>query len=503
VAVLAKTGLRPNFMSETKAYAVRGLGEREPAEMRLTPPDLDRAIAICDEEIALIERAIKTGRIPIPPALADASPPEHNIQVAGSTIVENARVEDGTAPPVNGGHAPFLTPIASLMNWGRYEEAADDVAKIAAGRDIVVAGDDAWALASALRTRGAAATWLRAGGSVLPRRWRRPSFEDWLARHGGDLAGVGALVLVGNHAFEAERAALRDASAAPPVIRVADNDAGVPAVADLIVPQEDGVAWPKISVVTVSFNQGTYLEASIRSVLDQRYPNLEYIVVDGGSTDGSIEIIERYRDRCDTVIVEPDRGQSDALNKGFARATGEIMTWLCSDDLLEPGSLEAAGRAYGRYGADVIAGGCVRIGESRGEVLNLHHAALPLGRTMKLEPLDILSFMRSWQSGKYFYQPEVFFSRRAWRAAGAYLKEHLYYAMDYDLWLRLALAGATVRRLPVPIGCSRVHAQQKTQDDKKYLHQMRELMKEYRTLFEALRAHDRETAPVQEQRAEL
>lgn len=490
-------------MSETKAYAVRGLGEREPAEMRLAPSDLDMAIAICDEEIALIEKAIKAGRIPIPPALAGAPSPEHDIQVAGSTIVETAPREDEAAPPTNGGHSPFLTPLASLMSRGRYAEAAADVAKVAAGRDIVVAGDDAWALVSALQARGAAATWLRCGDSVLPRRWRRPTFDDWLATHGGDLSGVGALALIGDHDFEAERAALRDANAAPPVIRVADNDAGVPMVAELIVPQEDGVAWPKISVVTVSFNQAAYLEASIRSVLDQRYPNLEYIVVDGGSTDGSAEIIERYRDRCDTVIVEPDRGQSDALNKGFARATGEIMTWLCSDDLLEPGSLEAAGRAYARYGADVIAGGCVRIGESRGDVLNLHHADLPLGRTEKLEPLDILRFMRSWQSGKYFYQPEVFFSRRAWRAAGSYLKEHLHYAMDYDLWLRLALAGATVRRLPVPIGCSRVHAQQKTQDDKKYLHQMRALMKEYRTLFETLRAHDRETAPVQEQRAEL
>ena len=225
------------------------------------------------------------------------------------------------------------------------------------------------------------------------------------------------MVFVGDHAFELERASLRDANAAPPVVRVVD-EAGVPEVAELIRPRGDDVSWPKISVVTVSFNQAAYLEASIRSVVDQSYPHLEYIVVDGGSTDGSVEIIERYRDRCARVIIEPDRGQSDALNKGFACATGEIMTWLCSDDLLEPGSLEAAGRAYSRHGADVIAGGCVRIGESRDDVLNLHHAALPLGRTAKLEPLDILRFMRSWQSGKYFYQPEVFFSRRAWRAAG-------------------------------------------------------------------------------------
>ena len=488
-------------MSQTKAYEVRGLGEREPAEIRLSRAEMDTAIATCDEEIALIDTAIRAGRIPVPPALAAAVPPEHDIQVAGATILEDAGAEREIAPLANGSHAPILSSLFSLVNRGRFAEVADAIAKIAGRREIVVAGDEAWALDAALRACGVTARWLRAGDSVLPRRWRRPSFEDWLESHGDDLSGVGAMVFVGDHAFELERAALRDANAAPPVVRVVD-EAGVPEVAELIMPRGDDVSWPKISVVTVSFNQAVYLEASIRSVVDQSYPHLEYIVVDGGSTDGSVEIIERYRDRCAWVIIEPDRGQSDALNKGFACATGEIMTWLCSDDLLEPGSLEAAGRAYSRHGADVIVGGCVRIGESRHEVLNLHHAALPLGRTAKLEPLDILRFMRSWQSGKYFYQPEVFFSRRAWRAAGAYLKEHLYYAMDYDLWLRLALAGATVHRVPVSIGCSRVHAQQKTQDDKKYLYQMRALMKEYRSLFETLRAYDLEKYPTAEQRAE-
>jgi GT2 family glycosyltransferase len=490
-------------MSEIRSYAVRGLGERQAAEIRLSLPDLDAAIAICDEETALIEDAIRAGRIPVPPALLAATRPEHVIQVADAAIVENALLEDEELLPMSGSYASFLLPLTSLMSRGRFAEVADEIAKITPGRDVVAIGDQAGALAAALKARGIAATWLRSGDSVLPRRWRRLTFDDWLASRGDDLSSVGAVVLIGDHSFEAERAALRDANAAPPIIRVADNDVGEPAVVEQILPQEEDVVWPKISVVTVSFNQAAYLEASIRSVLDQRYPNLEYIVVDGASTDGSVDIIARYCDDCHEVIIEPDRGQSDALNKGFAYATGEIMTWLCSDDLLEPGSLKAAGRAYRRYGTDLIVGGCVRIGEIRDDVLNLHHAGLPLGRTTRLEPLDILRFMRSWQSGKYFYQPEVFFSRRAWRAAGAYLKEHLHYAMDYDLWLRVALAGATVRRLPVSIGCSRVHALQKTRDDKQWLHQMPELMKEYRRLFEALRAHNRESVTAEEHWAKI
>jgi hypothetical protein len=156
--------------------------------------------------------------------------------------------------------------------------------------------------------------------------------------------------------------------------------------------------------------------------------------------------------------------------------------------LLEPGSLKHIGKAYRRYGADLIAGGCVRIGETRDMVHQRHHTVLPLGLTAKLLPLDILRFMGSWQAGNYFFQPDVFFSRRSWLASGAYIKEHLFYAMDYDLWLRMALAGATVRHLPVIVGCSRIHAQQKTQDNRQYLHQLRQLMEEYKVLFRELQA---------------
>jgi GT2 family glycosyltransferase len=248
------------------------------------------------------------------------------------------------------------------------------------------------------------------------------------------------------------------------------------------------VPLPKISVVTPSFNQAAYLEAAIRSVLDQDYPALDYIIVDGGSTDGSIEIIERYRRYCAAVVIEPDRGQSDALNKGFARASGEVLTWLCSDDLLEPGSLWQVAAAWQQEQADLIVGGCVRIAQTRRHELARHRCALPMRTTLRLDPLDLLRFMESWQRGHYFYQPEVFFSREAWEAAGGYLKHHLHYGMDYDLWIRMALAGATIRHIPATLACSRVHAAQKTRDDHAWYHQFRQLLEEYRDLFERLEA---------------
>jgi hypothetical protein len=162
------------------------------------------------------------------------------------------------------------------------------------------------------------------------------------------------------------------------------------------------------------------------------------------------------------------------------------MNWLCSDDMLEPKSLHHIAKAYVSTRADLIVGGCVRFGEMRSNELFRHHTAVVIGRKAPFDALDILRFTRSWEKRNYFYQPEVFYSRRIWHAAGGYIKNNLYYMMDYDLWFRMALAGASVYHLPATVAGSRVHGRQKTQDTKQYLHQARQLMEEYADLFCAL-----------------
>jgi GT2 family glycosyltransferase len=248
----------------------------------------------------------------------------------------------------------------------------------------------------------------------------------------------------------------------------------------------DFESLPIISVIIVSYNQAAYLEDAIQSVLEQDYPRLNLIIVDGESTDGSVEIIERYREYFSTVIIEPDEGQSDALNKGFQCATGDIMNWLCSDDLLAPQSLFNIGDTFTKHRVDLVVGGCKRIRGKERTTLYDHHSFFPLEKTVRLSAKDILKFIRSWQKGNYFFQPELFFSQKVWERSGASVRKNLYYGMDYDLVLRFALAGASIRRIPEVIGISRIHEQQKTQSDEMYLYQFEGMMRDYKRMFQSL-----------------
>ncbi len=215
--------------------------------------------------------------------------------------------------------------------------------------------------------------------------------------------------------------------------------------------------WPKITVITPSFNQASYVEETLLSVLNQQYPNLEYFVIDGGSTDGSAEVLRRYESRVTKLIIEKDEGQTDAINKGLRLSSGDLILWINSDDLLGPGSLFLIALAWLEEKADIIAGFCCEHSDGRFGLINLPAASQ---RTFNVECLgDIFHY---WLKGHYFYQPEVAFSRRIFEKAGASLDKTLHYAMDYEFWLRCAAAGARMSVVHWPIGLFRKHDQQKT-----------------------------------------
>lgn len=215
----------------------------------------------------------------------------------------------------------------------------------------------------------------------------------------------------------------------------------------------DGQPWPKISIVTPSYNQGQFIEETIRSVLLQGYPNLEYIIIDGGSSDESVEIIKKYEPWLTYWVSERDAGQSDAIMKGFVRATGTILAWLNSDDLLQPGALHRVSE-YWCYHSD-----CHFL-SGDGEFVDT--AAQHRLHYIKVAPYthaDLLGYHR----GHYLPQPAVFFSRKAFEQAGG-LDLSLRYTMDLDLWLRLS-SRHKLHYLPACLAQLRCHTDAKTWRD--------------------------------------
>lgn len=182
--------------------------------------------------------------------------------------------------------------------------------------------------------------------------------------------------------------------------------------------------FPKISIVTPSFNQGKYLEKTILSVIEQDYPNLEYIIIDGGSTDNSVEIIKKYEKHLAYWVSEPDQGQSHAINKGFRLATGEIFGWLNSDDWYHPGALQAVACAFAANpDAGAVVGASEMVAET-GQVMPV--ASFPVTRESFCHWIE-----------RYFMQPSCFFSQRAWALCGP-LDETLHLVMDLDLWFNIS-----------------------------------------------------------------
>jgi glycosyltransferase involved in cell wall biosynthesis len=181
---------------------------------------------------------------------------------------------------------------------------------------------------------------------------------------------------------------------------------------------------PLVSIVTPSFNQAAFLEETICSVLNQDYENLEYIIVDGGSTDGSLEIIQKYADRLTWWVSEPDRGQTDAINKGFARATGDIVAWLNSDDTYLDGAISEAAaflKSHPEFGA--VYGDANLIDE--------------LGNVIGRFPARQTDYPRLMRGYVHIPQQATFFRGKLWRKVGP-LDPTFFFAMDYDLWVRLS-----------------------------------------------------------------
>jgi glycosyltransferase involved in cell wall biosynthesis len=222
---------------------------------------------------------------------------------------------------------------------------------------------------------------------------------------------------------------------------------------------------PLVSIVTPSFHQAEFLEETIQSVLGQTYPNLEYIVVDGGSTDGSRGIIERYAGRLAWWVSEPDLGQADAINKGFAQAGGEILAWLNSDDVYLPHAVaEAAAFLQAHPDVGMVYGDADYIDST--------------GRIVGRFPARQASLARLKRGAVYIPQQASFFRAGLWRQVGP-LDPSFYFAMDYDLWVRAAAVAPLAYR-PGVWANFRLHAGGKT------------LAADARCWPEMLRVHQRE-----------
>ena len=214
--------------------------------------------------------------------------------------------------------------------------------------------------------------------------------------------------------------------------------------------QSSPTPLPKISLVTPSYNQGQYIEEMLLSVLDQKYPNLELLIVDGGSRDNTVELIKKYSSHIAYWVSEKDRGQSHAINKGLARCTGDIFNWINSDDLLMPGSLWAVAEAWRKNPGHIVSGhteffdGNGPTGQSRAG-----------GQTLK-------NFVRFWERKDFGWsQPSTFLPLAALQKAGG-IREHLKYCMDYDLMVRLLAAGTPVTYVDQVLARFRLHEASKT-----------------------------------------
>ena len=203
----------------------------------------------------------------------------------------------------------------------------------------------------------------------------------------------------------------------------------------------------KISIITPSFNQGQYLEETIQSVLDQKYPNLEYIIMDGGSTDNSVEIIKKYESQLAHWESKPDGGQSDAINKGFNMASGDILAWLNSDDYYTPDTLHQVSDLFARDDLKIVFGECALYHEKSGKVKDSR--VFEFSKSHNIELSDFL------------IQPSSFWTKKTWELVGN-LDEKLTYTFDWEWYIRAKRAGVHFQAVDKTWSVYRYHEQHKT-----------------------------------------
>ena len=215
--------------------------------------------------------------------------------------------------------------------------------------------------------------------------------------------------------------------------------------------------WPKITIVTPSYNQGQFIEETLRSIILQNYPNLEYIIMDAGSTDNTLSVIESYREWIDVVISEKDEGQSDAIEKGFKLANGEILNWINSDDVLcKDGLFHIASAFLNQKDADFVYG--------KNGIMNINS--------------ELYSYMPHHKDNlklRYLYempygQQAIFFKKSLYVNCGG-VNRYLRFSMDYELYIRMHLVGAKAVQIDNLIGNIRIHDSTKTSKLEEVMHQ--------------------------------
>lgn len=213
---------------------------------------------------------------------------------------------------------------------------------------------------------------------------------------------------------------------------------------------------PKISIITPSLNQEMFLEETILSVLQQDYPNLEYIIIDGGSSDDSVGIIKKYEECLSYWVSEKDSGQANAINKGLIKATGDALNWLNSDDLLVPGALRAVGEAYLQFPKSEFWFGDFDVIDKQGQLFFSRKS-------------PFFSFRQLFYGRQLSSQPAVFFKRQVFEKIG-YLNEKFNFCIDLEFWIRAARMRCPFQQIKKTLASTRLHGAAKTTLLQKVLH---------------------------------